>query len=72
MTDDQNLTLYVATYAGALSAQRDFESLEAAEGDDVVVEGAVALARAADGKVSSKATVPLPRAYGSAAISTSS
>jgi uncharacterized membrane protein len=47
----ENLVLYVATYADAASAQKDFDKLKAAEGDDFEVVGAVVMSRDADGKV---------------------
>ena len=46
-----NLELYVAAYGDATSAQADFDSLKAAEGDDFSVEGAVVMSRDADGNV---------------------
>ena len=46
-----NLALYVAAYSDATSAQKDFDSLKAAEGDDLEVVGAVVMSRDADGKV---------------------
>jgi uncharacterized membrane protein len=51
MTDEQNLALYVATYADATSANKDFQALKHAEGDDLKVEAAVVMSRDADGKV---------------------
>lgn len=46
-----NLALYVAAYSDATSAKQDFDSLKAAEGDDLEVVGAVVMSRDADGKV---------------------
>lgn len=46
-----NLVLYVASYADATSAKEDFESLEAAQGADLAVVGAVVMSRSADGTV---------------------
>ena len=46
-----NLSLYVASYSDAASANEDFESLKAAEGDDFKVEGAVVMSRDANGDV---------------------
>ena len=46
-----NLALYVAAYSNASSAKQDFESLKAADGDDLEVLGAVVMSRDADGKV---------------------
>jgi uncharacterized membrane protein len=51
MNYEQNLALYVATYADATSANEDFQSLKDAEGDDLQVEAAVVMSRDADGKV---------------------
>jgi len=51
MSDDQNLVLYVASYGDATSANQDFESLKAAEGDEFKVKGAVVMSRDADGNV---------------------
>jgi len=51
VSDDQNLVLYVASYADATAANQDFEALKAAEGDDFKVKGAVVMSRDADGKV---------------------
>lgn len=51
MPDDQNLVLYVASYGDATSANQDFESLKAAEGDEFKVKGAVVMSRDADGNV---------------------
>lgn len=51
MTEDQHWALYVATYANATSAQRDFASLKAAQGNNLPIEGAVVVSRRADGKV---------------------
>ena len=48
---EQNLALYVASYADATSAEADFDSLKAAEGDDLAVVAAVVMSRGADGKV---------------------
>ena len=48
---DQNLTLYVSTYADATAAQADFQSLKDAEGPDLDVVAAVVMSRDADGKV---------------------
>ena len=48
---DMNLALYVAAYADASAAEEDFESLKAAEGSDLKIEGAVVMSRDADGKV---------------------
>jgi uncharacterized membrane protein len=50
MTGD-NLALYVAAYSDATTAKSDFETLKAAEGDDLKIEGAVVMSRDADGKV---------------------
>jgi uncharacterized membrane protein len=50
MTGD-NLALYVAAYSDAATAKSDFETLKAAEGDDLKIEGAVVMSRDADGKV---------------------
>ena len=50
MTGD-NLMLYVASYADAASANKDFEALKAAEGDDLEIVGAVVMSRDAEGKV---------------------
>ncbi len=47
---EQNLALYVASYADATSAEADFDSLKAAEGDDLAVVAAVVMSRGADGK----------------------
>jgi uncharacterized membrane protein len=41
----------VATYVNATSAQRDFASLKAAQGNNLPIEGAVVVSRRADGKV---------------------
>jgi uncharacterized membrane protein len=46
-----NLALYVAAYSDADAAKQDFDSLKAAEGDDLEVVGAVVMSRDADGKV---------------------
>jgi uncharacterized membrane protein len=46
-----NLALYVASYADATSANADFESLKAAQGDDLSVEAAVVMSRDSDGDV---------------------
>ena len=46
-----NLVLYVASYGDADSANADFETLKAAEGPDLSVEGAVVMSRDADGNV---------------------
>ena len=46
-----NLALYVAAYSDAASAQKDFDALKAAEGDDLEIVGAVVMSRDADGKV---------------------
>jgi len=46
-----NLTLYVASYSNAATAQKDFDSLKFVEGADFVVEGAVVMSRDADGNV---------------------
>jgi len=43
MSDEMNLMLYVAAYNDAASAKQDFESLKAAEGDDLEVEAAVVI-----------------------------
>ena len=51
MSDDQNLVLYVASYGDATSANQDFESLKAAQGDEFKVKGAVVMSRDADGNV---------------------
>lgn len=51
MTDPNNLVLYVASYADATAAQRDFEILKAAEGSDLQVAAAVVMSRDADGQV---------------------
>ncbi|HUV17045.1 MAG TPA: DUF1269 domain-containing protein [Ilumatobacteraceae bacterium] len=51
MSDEMNLMLYVAAYNDAASAKQDFESLKAAEGDDLEVEAAVVMSRDADGNV---------------------
>ena len=48
---DDNLALYVASYADADSAKQDFEALKDAEGDDLKIEGAVVMSRDADGNV---------------------
>ena len=49
--DDNNLVLYVASYMDATSAQQDFDTLKAAEGDDLEVVGAVVMSRDAAGDV---------------------
>ena len=46
-----NLTLFVGSYADATAANEDFESLKAAEGDDLEIVGAVVMSRDAEGKV---------------------
>jgi len=51
VSDDQNLVLYVASYGDATSANQDFQSLKAAEGDEFKVEGAVVMSRDANGDV---------------------
>lgn len=51
MPNDPNLSLYVASYGDADSAQQDFDALKAAEGSDFSVAGAVVMSRDADGKV---------------------
>lgn len=51
MPYEMNLMLYVAAYSDAASAKQDFDSLKAAEGDDLEVEAAVVMSRDADGKV---------------------
>ena len=48
---ENNLALYVASYADATSAEADFENLKAAEGDDLAVVAAVVMSRDDDGKV---------------------
>jgi uncharacterized membrane protein len=48
---EQNLVLYVASYADATSAKEDFDDLKAAQGDDLDVVGAVVMSRDADGTV---------------------
>ena len=48
----ENLALYVATYGDASAASADYERLKAAEnGTDLVVEGAIVLARDDEGEV---------------------
>ena len=51
MSEGDNLVLYVAAYSDATSAQSDFQSLKAAEGDEFKVVGAVVMSRDANGKV---------------------
>jgi uncharacterized membrane protein len=48
---DDNLALYVASYADADTANQDFQALKDAEGADLVILGAVVMSRDADGKV---------------------
>lgn len=50
MSED-NLALYVAAYSDADSANKDFQSLKDAEGDDLKILGAVVMSRDADGNV---------------------
>ena len=51
MSEGDNLSLYVASYANATDAKADFESLKSAEGDDFKIEGAVVMTRDASGDV---------------------
>jgi len=51
MSTGDNLALYVAAYSDATAAKQDFDSLKAAEGDDLGIVGAVVMSRDADGKV---------------------
>ena len=51
MSEGDNLVLYVAAYSDAASANKDFQSLKDAQGDDFKVEGAVVMSRDADGNV---------------------
>ena len=51
MSTGDNLVLYVAAYTDADLANQDFQSLKDAEGDDLVVVGAVVMSRDADGNV---------------------
>jgi uncharacterized membrane protein len=48
---EQNLMLYVASYADSASANEDFEALKAAESADLAIVAAVVMTRDADGKV---------------------
>ena len=48
---EENLALYVASYADATSAKADFQSLKDAEGADLAIVGAVVMSRDADGNV---------------------
>lgn len=47
----ENLALYVGAYSDPAMARQDFDVLEAAEGDDLEIVGAVVMSRDADGKV---------------------
>jgi uncharacterized membrane protein len=47
----QNLALYVASYADADAASSDYQALQQAEGDDLVLLGSVVLSADADGTV---------------------
>ena len=49
--NDDNLVLYVASYADADAARQDFDALKALEGPDLEVVAAVVMNRDADGKV---------------------
>ena len=51
MSEGDNLVLYVAAYSDADAANKDFQSLKDAEGDDLEVVGAVVMSRDADGNV---------------------
>jgi uncharacterized membrane protein len=49
---DENLTLYVASYADSASASSDYEDLKDAEStDELVIVGSVVLSRDDDGKI---------------------
>ena len=51
MSAPMNLSLYVASYPDATSANEDFVALEAAEADDLRVVSALVMSRDADGQV---------------------